>query len=452
MSEQRLQDIATLAQSPWLSALQMDEIGVLLSELTAVTLSRGAAVEASMGAEPALYFVLEGEVGLEGGAQPGKLLVPGDVFGETALVGRAPAARGVALGDVRLARLSQSAYALLAETQPRAAFHLALGALRHVVERSNDEPAQRRGSSSSAQAALMPGSAVRGNPRAHTVCLADRLPRELDGALVVAGREGERLLPLHALSAVSAHVVPLTTREWEGRDVYRRSAGLVLLEAARRLGVRVQLGPSITSGRLVLVKTSEDRSALAGALDAGVSAVIAASVPIEEELWSVPDAVDLFRRQDDEGARLLLEDSLEPVATLLRCGETWALAPRPLLPHAGFLEDVHVMPHPLGLLLDFGPRIREELPRRPTPTMALELRAPRYGAPMTRSEAEWMRLLGVDSVGTFNRACVQGKVAELIRVSEGFHEKRIAEIADQIKARTGVRIVSVARDAQRRSQ
>jgi uridine kinase len=63
---------------------------------------------------------------------------------------------------------------------------------------------------------------------------------------------------------------------------------------------------------------------------------------------------------------------------------------------------------------------------------------------MTRSEAEWMRLLGVDSVGTFNRACVNGSVGELIRVSEGYHEKRIAEIADQIKAREGVRIVAVA--------
>jgi uridine kinase len=44
---------------------------------------------------------------------------------------------------------------------------------------------------------------------------------------------------------------------------------------------------------------------------------------------------------------------------------------------------------------------------------------------MTRSEAEWLSLLGVESVGTFNRVCVQGKLPELIRVSEGFHEKRI---------------------------
>jgi len=117
---------------------------------------------------------------------------------------------------------------------------------------------------------------------------------------------------------------------------------------------------------------------------------------------------------------------------------------RPLLPHAGLLDDVHVLAHPLGLLLDFGARIRSTLPRRAASTLALELRAPRYGAPMTRSEAQWLKLLGVESVDSFNRVCVQGSVAELIRVSEGFHEKRIAEIADAIQQRGDVRIVAVA--------
>ncbi|HVJ18936.1 MAG TPA: nucleoside kinase, partial [Polyangiaceae bacterium] len=233
-------------------------------------------------------------------------------------------------------------------------------------------------------------------------------------------------------------------RDWEGRDIYRRSAGLVLLEAARQLGVRLQLGASITSGRLVLVQGDADKTELARALDERLTELCRANTEIREEPWSVKEAIELFRRQDDRGAYLLLEDWLEPFVTLLRCGETWSAAPRPFLPHAGLLEQVHVLEHPLGLLLDFGPRIRTVLPHRAVPTMALELRAPRYGAPMTLRQAEWLELLGVDGVGTFNRVCVQGRVAELIRVSEGFHEKRIAEIADQISQRGNVRVVAVA--------
>jgi uridine kinase len=249
---------------------------------------------------------------------------------------------------------------------------------------------------------------------------------------------------LHARAAEVATLTPVTTRDWEGRDIFRRTAGLALLEAGRRLGIRLQLGPSITSGRLVLLPEQVDRAAVARALNAGFAELRGAAVPIHEELRSVDDAIELFRKQDDANACLLLEDSLESAVTLLRCGDTWGNVTRPLLPHAGLLEDVRVLEHPLGLLLDFGARIRATLPKRATSTLALELRAPRYGAPMTQREAEWLKLLGVDSVGTFNRVCVQGGVAELIRVSEGFHEKRNAEIADSIKQRGGVRVVAVA--------
>jgi uridine kinase len=276
------------------------------------------------------------------------------------------------------------------------------------------------------------------------VRVADRLPGVIDGALVVAGREGDHLLALQAHTEEAASLSPITTRDWEGRDIFRRSACLVLLEAARQLGVRLQLGPSITSGRLVLPPDHVDRAALALGLNTRFSELRTAEAPIEEELRSVDDAIALFRQQDDPSACLLLEDSLESVVSLLRCGETWANVPRPLLPHAGLLDGVNVVEHPLGLLLDFGHQIRATLPKRATSTIALEIRAPRYGSPMTLNGMEWLKLLGVDSVGTFNRVCVQGNVAELIRISEGFHEKRIAEIADSIKARGGVRLVAVA--------
>jgi uridine kinase len=441
-SAQRPQDAAVLAHCTLLSTLSMDEIGHLLEELTPVTLAAGGLIDPSVGEERALHFVLEGVLDLDDGGPEPRRLERGDVFGEAALVGSGPSERVIARSEARLARLSATAYADLAEAQPRTALHLAEGALRFVAERM-ERPARQPAPRTSR--VTLTGTANAPIPeRATGARVADRLPREVAGALVVAGRDGERLVGLHASATSTSDVTPITTSDWEGRDVYRRSAGLVLLEAARRLGTRLQLGPSITSGRLVLVPGGGDRAALAAALDARLSELVRDAIPIEEELWSVEDAIDLFRREDDPHACLLLEDSLETVVTLRRCGGSWAVLPHPLLPDAGFLEDVHVLDHPIGLLLDFGPRIRASLPRRPTSTLELELRAPRYGAPMTRSGAQWLARLGIGSVGTFNRVCVQGRVAGLIRVAEGFHEKRIADVADEIHERSGVRIVAVA--------
>lgn len=428
-SGEELRDIATLAQNPLLAGLSLDEVGSLLSRLEVIPVTAGSVASNERG----LCFVLSGELELRDSSAEPRRLVAGDVFGELSLWDARAGATILARSVLRLARLRPAAYAELAATSPKTALHLTHGILGLLSQGSAGAPRPRSGSVAVHEQAA-PGS-VR--------YLKDVLPPEIDGALVVAGRIGERLLSLSAIFD-GAPVVPVTTRDWEGRDVYRRSAGLVLLECARQLGIDLRLGPSITSGRLAVALPLGDRSTHARELGLRLAEAVRAAAPIVPELWSVPDAIELFRRQNDPAAVLLLEDRLGPLVSVSRCGETRAVVPEPLLPHSGMLEGVRVLEHPNGLLLDFGPRIREALAVPPKSTLALELTAPRYGAPMTLSEAEWLRHSGVDSVGTFNRVCVSGKVAELIRVSEGFHEKRIADLADGIQRRAGVRLVAVA--------
>ena len=271
------------------------------------------------------------------------------------------------------------------------------------------------------------------------------VPRDVDGALVVGAMLDHLAVPLDAPLTADATVAPLTTAHWEGREIYRRTAGLVLLEAARRAGVGpVRLGPSITSGRVVLVDAAADRPALARDLGRALAELVLEDVPLAEEIWRVDEAVQRFVAQGWDDAVALLEAWHEASVTLVRCGDVVALSPGPTLPSAGRLGGVEVLPHPNGLLLDFGPAIRRELPRRPYSTRVMEMRAPRFGAEMSRREQDWLELLGATSVGRFNRACVSGQVKELIHVSEGFHEKRIAILADEIKAKPGVRIIAIA--------
>ena len=58
---------------------------------------------------------------------------------------------------------------------------------------------------------------------------------------------------------------------------------------------------------------------------------------------------------------------------------------------------------------------------------------------------EWLRLLGVDSVSALNEAIANGRIREVILVSEALHEERIAHIAGEIVRRQDkVRLVLVA--------
>ena len=64
---------------------------------------------------------------------------------------------------------------------------------------------------------------------------------------------------------------------------------------------------------------------------------------------------------------------------------------------------------------------------------------------MVHQQDRWLETMGIRSVGAFNQACISGHVAELIHVSEGFHEKRISRIADEIHGRgRAAKIVCIA--------
>lgn len=56
----------------------------------------------------------------------------------------------------------------------------------------------------------------------------------------------------------------------------------------------------------------------------------------------------------------------------------------------------------------------------------------------------WQNLLGISTIGTFNMAVDAGRAGDIVNVSEALQEKKIAQIADEIASRKGVRIVLIA--------
>ncbi len=56
----------------------------------------------------------------------------------------------------------------------------------------------------------------------------------------------------------------------------------------------------------------------------------------------------------------------------------------------------------------------------------------------------WQNILGFGTVGEFNAAVQAGHVNDIINVSEALQEKRIGQIADEIAARQGVKMVLIA--------
>jgi len=285
--------------------------------------------------------------------------------------------------------------------------------------------------------------------------VANVLPTVKDGALVVAALVDRRATSLDTPLLADAVVEPLSTRSWEGREVVRRSAGLLVLEAASRIadGREVRIGPSLSSAQVIEtpdIRDPAELEALATALTAEVRALASRNVAFVEEVWAVEEAITHFEAHGWHDAVSMLRLWRDPTVPLVSCGGVYALSLAPLLARAGALDDLTIEVHAGGLILQFG---RAILPF--VPTGWREVGDPSIpggtgnGTPrsseMVIAHRVWLRTLGVESVGGYNERCVSGKVSEIIHAAEGFHEKRIGRIADAIAARDDrMRIICIA--------
>jgi uridine kinase len=451
-------DLIALAKNPLLARLERRELETFASLLDQAAINDGSEIVREGDEGDFMYFVLAGHAHIRRGETDLGTIGPGDHFGELALIGvRRRAATVTADGVMRVARLSRGGYRVLAAQYPIVATHFLqalVASLRDELVSLTDNVAMLLGQRSVPRRTEVhvtvldraePVTVRTGTP------LAALLPKEHEGKPVVAALLDSRPVSLSTLLLSDARIGVLTLGHWEGREAFRRSAGLVLLEAAHRVApeLALQLGQSVTGGRVVLLPEGlSDRAALREQIEREMHRIVHERVPFREEVWTIEEAKAQFRRQGWEGAASLLSASRSTAATLASCGEVQTISFGPTLDGTGQLEGLSLLDHPQGFLLDYGPKLRPYLPAGEASskeTIERELRSPRFSSPMSDAHAEWLRSLGVSSVGAFNDLCVRGEVSRLIRIAEGFHEKQIGTIADAIAARgERVKVISIA--------
>lgn len=106
-----------------------------------------------------------------------------------------------------------------------------------------------------------------------------------------------------------------------------------------------------------------------------------------------------------------------------------------LLPSTGYLK--------LFEIEKFGEGILLRIPDREHP-MSLEDKVPQEKLQERFTERlRWHQIMGVETIGDFNKAIINGYGIDLVNVSEALQEKRITYIADEIQKR-GSRVVLIA--------
>lgn len=427
--------------------LTPDQIDALTARLTCEAFAEDAVVVQEGGRDRTLYLVLEGEAEASRGGVVVARMLPGEYFGELGLLVDAPRAATVtATAPLLVATLALDAYRALAAAHPAVALRLTerfvAGLRTRLTDVSDSLGALLRERSLPRRARLQVTVLGHRKDVPTGVAVGSLLPATVGDLPVVAALIDRRPVSLGERVTSPCTIAPITPATADGERIHRRGLALLLLEAARRVDPTVELafGHSLGFGQRVRVRgrIKDELPALAARLEAELAALVAADLPVREELWYVDEAREYFTDAGWPEVSALLESWLGPLVPVSTFGQVHALALDPVGPSAGALGGARVLPEDGELLLVYPPvsaarPVDDDELRR---TRAILQR-------MTSVQERWLDALGVDSVGAFNRLCVGGKVSDLIRVAEGYHERRVSEIADQIR-HSGARLVAIA--------
>ncbi|MCL6591383.1 MAG: nucleoside kinase [Firmicutes bacterium] len=228
----------------------------------------------------------------------------------------------------------------------------------------------------------------------------------------------------------------------DGVRIYSRSLCFILVRAASELfpGCTVRLEHSLSQGIYGEIYyanqqplTEKDLRQIAGRM----REIIEADEPIRKETIPLDAALEFFKKQGQSDKVRLLKFKKKPEVHLYHCGGYTDYFYGYMVPSTGFLRKFELRFYLPGFILRF--------PRVSSPAEIPEYHEQRKLARIYYEFEKWGRILEVGDVGALNNQIASGAGAELIRIAEALHEKKVAQIADQIaNERERARVILIA--------
>ncbi|MBQ0076379.1 MAG: nucleoside kinase, partial [Bacteroidales bacterium] len=154
--------------------------------------------------------------------------------------------------------------------------------------------------------------------------------------------------------------------------------------------------------------------------------IIAEDRPIITEEKQTKEVIRLFKERH-EGETTLFETLGNPYCRYFRMGDYIDYYTGALMPSTGYVNIFDLEPYYNDMLL--------RIPSRKNPVQLEELIPQGKMFGIFAEFMKWNKLLHIHNVGEFNKACKDNRSFEMIKVSEALHEKKVAQIADQIASR-----------------
>ena len=245
----------------------------------------------------------------------------------------------------------------------------------------------------------------------------------------------ERVSIRRAMAASGGIIHLLRYNDPAGKDVYFRTAQYMLFLALHQLYPEAKAKMNCTVGPALFVEVSGAENFSAEAVKERIHQLVQSNAPFVRKRAAIEDAIqDYIEKGNDDKARLLswrkesffdqyiFEDFRD-----YYYGE--------LAPSMGYLTVWDILPAEDGLMFVY--------PNENNPDSVADYTPMPHFVQVNRESKRWCELTECETVADLNEAVQSGKIRELIRVNEALHEKRFAQVADEI-CRRGAKAVMLA--------
>ncbi len=227
----------------------------------------------------------------------------------------------------------------------------------------------------------------------------------------------------------------------EGRRVYRSSLTMMMLKAFYKLfpNGTLTVNHSVMGGVWCTPEIGETfKTSHLHLLEEEMARLVEQKIPFVTQAMDATDVIEIFKNRNRPDLIALLEDA-DPGAQIdvSDCGDYKDCMFMKLVPHTGYLGVFSFFYYPPGFILRF--------PKSLNPNELASHFMERQIFKVYTEFKKWVHLLDAGDVASLNDVIRRGEINDIIRISEAFHEKKIAAIADAIYLqKENLRVILIA--------
>jgi uridine kinase len=263
--------------------------------------------------------------------------------------------------------------------------------------------------------------------------LKDRVSHQVAAVII-----DNRLEDLNFVLDKDCDIELIDTSSESGARIYRRSIVFMLIKACRELFPHSELivKHSLSNGLYCELQDQPLSDRDIEQIQKRMREYVVQDLPIEKRVVSREEARRIYARQCQLDKVGLLEYRDKATVHIYELDGYYEYFYGYMLPRTSDLERFRLLNYPPGMILQ-TPDVYNPDGIRPFSDLPKLFN-------IYQEAKKWAVMLGTPHVAAFNDIIREGGLRDLIMINEALHEKKIADIADQICSNPEIRLVTIA--------